>query len=144
MRTRFLRGAWLLVIALAGGACAAPRILGKATIVDETGAPMPTPAAGVTVNFINLGGAIDESVVSVETDVKGKYRSPELKAGKYQVEAMLPGYVIAKATVVLGKHGGKNTPFAMHKIRESKGKSVKESQDENIPTPGEVKITPPF
>src|SRR6185503_6069014 len=101
------------------------------------------PAPGVTVNFINLTAAIEESVVSVQTDVQGKYRSPELTAGKYQVEAMLPGFVIGKTTVILKKHGSKNTPFALHKIGEAKGKSVKESLEENIPTPGEVKIHPP-
>ena len=144
MKTIWQRGAGLLAILGACAACSAPRILGRATLMDEGGPPKGTPAAGVTINFVNLSGALDESVVSVQTDAQGKYRSPELTAGKYQVEAMLPGYVIAKQTVVLSKHGGKDTPFQLHKIKEAKGKSVKESQEENIPTPGEVKITPPL
>lgn len=111
-------------------------------LVDETSPPAGTPTAGVTVNFVNLTGTIEESAVSVVTDAKGEYRSPELPPGKYQVEAMTPGFIIGKTTVVLEKHGGKKALFALKKIREGKGKSVKESDTENIPNPGEVKISP--
>ena len=145
MRLRLVPTAWVLTILVASGGCAAPRILGRASVVDEPGTPPAgTPAPGVTVNFINLAAAIDESVVSVQTDAQGRYRSPELTPGKYQVEAMLPGFVIGKTTVILGKHGSKKAPFALKKIREAKAKSVKESERENIPTPGEVKIGPPW
>jgi len=86
MRHRLLHVGCVLTILMGSGACAAPRILGKATLVDESGAPLPPPPApGVTLNFINLGGKIEESVVSVQTDVQGKYRSPELPPGKYTV-----------------------------------------------------------
>jgi hypothetical protein len=145
MRHGLLHVGCVLTILMGSGGCAAPRILGKTTLVDESGAPLPPPPVpGVTLNFINLGGKIEESVVSVQTDVQGKYRSPELAPGKYTVEAVFPGYVIGRTTVVLGKHGTKEAPFVLKKIRESKGRSVKESQEENIPTPGEVKIKPPL
>src|SRR5215472_16306101 len=117
MRKGHWRTTWLVTILAGSVGCAAPRILGKTTLVDETasaakkGESAGTPAAGVTVKFMNLTGTIEESVVSVQSDVKGEYKSPELPPGKYQVEAMLPGYVIGKATVVLEKHGAKNTPF---------------------------------
>jgi hypothetical protein len=145
MRHRLLHVGCVLTILVGSGGCAAPRILGRTSLVDEAGAPLPPPPPpGVTLNFINLGGKIEESVVSVQTDVQGKYRSPELPPGKYTVEAVLPGFVIGRTTVLLGKHGTKEAPFVLKKIRESKGKSVKESQEENIPTPGEVKIKPPL
>jgi hypothetical protein len=145
MRHRLLHPGWVLTILMGSGGCAAPRILGKTTLVDENGAPIAgAPPAGVTLNFINLGGKIEESVSSVQTDVQGKYRSPELPPGKYTVEAVLPGYIIGRTTVVLSKHGAKEAPFVLKRIREAKGRSVKESQEENIPTPGEVKIKPPL
>jgi hypothetical protein len=155
MKQLILRSGWILTIAAFGSGCAAPRILGKTTLVDDTatnGAPASggkaaanagTPTAGVTVNFINLGASLEDSVVSVVSDAKGEYKSPELPPGKYTVEAMYPGYVIGKATVELKKHGAKKAPFALRKIRETKGRSLKESETENIPTPGEVKIHPP-
>jgi hypothetical protein len=137
-----LRPAWVALALLIASGCAKPRVLGRATL-DDGGGAAAAPAPGVTVNFINLGGAIDESVVSVQTDTQGKYRSPELPPGKYTVEAMLPGYVIGRTTVELKKHGAKKAPFVMKKIQETRGKSLNESETENIPTPGEVKITPP-
>jgi hypothetical protein len=144
MRQRLLRAGSVLAILLGSGGCAAPRILGKATLVDENGAPIPGAAAsGVTMNFINLGGKIEDSIATVQTDAQGNYKSAELPPGKYTVEAVLPGYVIGSTTVILQKHGAKKAPFALKKIREAKGRSVKESQDENIPNPGEVKIKPP-
>jgi hypothetical protein len=145
MKHRLLRTGWILAVLVGTGACAKPRIVGQATLVDEKGAARPgAPASGVTVNFVNLGGKIEESVVSVQTDAQGKYESPELAPGKYTVEAALPGYVIETTTVVLKNHGKKKAPFALRKIRESKGKAVKESEDENIPTPGDVRIKPPY
>ena len=99
---------------------------------------------GVTLNFINLGGTLEESVPTVQTDAKGEYRSPVLPPGKYTVEAELPGYVIERTSVVLKKHGAKKAPFVLKKIREAKGKSVKEGKDDNIPNPGEVQIKPPY
>jgi hypothetical protein len=145
MRSMLVRGGWLLVLLAAVG-CAKPRIVGKATFVDDAAAPATagTPAAGVTLNFINLEGMIEESVTSAQTDAKGNYTSTELPPGKYTVEAMYPGYIIERATVVLKKHGKKKAPFVLKKIRETKGKSAKEAQEENIPNPGEVKIKPPL
>lgn len=141
---RKLRAGWLVTILVAGAGCAAPRIVGKATLVDENGTPVPgPPTPGVTLNFINLTGKIEESATSVQTDPQGKYSSPVLTPGKYSVEAALPGFVIERATIVLNKHGKKNVPFVLKKIRERKGKSVKESEEENIPNPGEVQIKPP-
>jgi hypothetical protein len=144
MGRKLVRAGWL--VAMVGGAagCAAPRILGQASLVDEKGAPIPGPAAGVTVNFINLGGTIEESITSVQTDAKGKYVSPELPPGKYSVEAMLPGFVIERSTVELKKHGKKKAPFVLKRIREAQGKSLKESKEANIPTPGQVQIEPPY
>ncbi len=143
MRQRLLGSGLLLAILVGSGGCAAPRILGRATLVDESGGP-GTAAPGVTLNFINLQGKIEDSVATVQTDAKGEYRSAELPPGKYTVEAVFPGYVIGSTTVVLQKHGAKKAPFALKKIREAKGRSVKESQDDNIPNPGEVKIKPPL
>lgn len=143
MRRRLWHLGWIIPILAACGGCAAPRILGKASLVEANGVPQPAPAPGVTVNFVNLSGTLEESVVSAQTDEKGKYSSPELPPGEYTVEAMFPGFVIEKQTVVLKKHGAKKAEFVLKKIRESKGRSVRESEKENIPTPGEVKITPP-
>jgi hypothetical protein len=138
------RGAGLVLAILVGSwGCAAPRILGRATLVDENGAP-GVVGPGVTLNFINLQGKIEDSIATVQTDAQGKYRSAELPPGKYTVEAVLPGYIIGSTTVVLQKHGTKDASFALKKIREGKGRSVKESQDDNIPSPGEVKIKPPL
>ncbi len=143
MRQRRRRAGLLLAVLVGSVGCAAPRILGRATLVDENGGP-GTAAPGVTLNFINLQGKIEDSIATVQTDAKGEYRSAELPPGKYTVEAVFPGYVIGSTTVVLQKHGAKKAPFALKKIREAKGRSVKESQDDNIPNPGEVKIKPPL
>lgn len=143
MKQRSLGAGLVLAILVGSGGCAAPRILGRATLVDENGGPGAV-APGVTLNFINLQGKIEDSIATVQTDAKGEYRSAELPPGKYTVEAVFPGYVIGSTTVVLQKHGAKKAPFALKKIREAKGRSVKESQDDNIPNPGEVKIKPPL
>ncbi len=143
MRQRRRRAGLLLAVLVGSVGCAAPRILGRATLVDESGGP-GTAAPGVTLNFINLQGKIEDSIATVQTDAKGEYRSAELPPGKYTVEAVFPGYIIGSTTVLLQKHGAKKAPFALKKIREAKGRSVKESQDDNIPNPGEAKIKPPL
>ena len=142
MRLKQHRAACGLLILAASTGCTAARIVGRTSMVDEKAAPLP-PSAGVTLNFINLGGNIDESITSVQTDAQGKYASPVLPPGKYTVEAMYPGFVIERTSVVLKKHGKKSAPFVLKKIHETAGKSVREAQTENIPNPGEVKIKPP-
>ena len=145
MKRKLLCAAWLTALVAASAACTAPRILGKASLANEQGAPgLGPPAVGVTVNFINLGGTLEESVPTVQTDAKGEYRSAVLPPGKYTVEAEFPGYVIERTSVVLNKHGAKKAPFVLKKIREAKGKSLKEGKDDNIPNPGEVQIEPPY
>ena len=59
---------------------------------------------GVTLNFINLGGTLEESVPTVQTDAKGEYRSPVLPPGKYTVVGTRPGFrdVRREITVVPG------------------------------------------
>lgn len=143
MTSKRLRGAWLLAVLAGSAGCAAPRVLGRATLADENGAPLPQATSGVTVNFINLEGKIEESIPSVQTDPQGKYESPVLAPGKYTVEAAYPGYVIERTTVVLKKHGKKKALFVLKRIRESAGRSVRESKEDNIPNPGEVQIRPP-
>ena len=142
MRCKLHQAVVLVVVAVLATGCTAARIVGKTTLMDDKGTPLP-PTPGVTVNFINLGAALEDSLASAQTDVKGKYESAVLPPGKYTVEAMYPGYVIERATVVLGKHGKKKAPFVLKKIREGSSRSVNEAQEENIPNPGEVKIKPP-
>jgi hypothetical protein len=145
MKRKLLSPAWLVALLALSAGCAAPRVVGKATLANEPGVPGPgAPAVGVTLNFINLGGTLEESIPTVQTDAKGEYRSPVLPPGKYTVEAELQGHVIERTSVVLKKHGAKKAPFVLKKIREAKAKSVKEGKDDNIPTPGEVQIKPPY
>jgi hypothetical protein len=119
------------------------RLVGKVKLADEAGGGVPTNGTGVTVNFINLGSKIEESLLSVQSDAAGAFRSPKITPGKYKVEAMYPGYVIESMNVEVKSHQHKKANVVLKKIREARGKSVKEGQEENIPTPGEVKITPP-
>jgi len=142
MKCKLHQAGTLLVIAVFSTACTAARIVGKTTLMDEKGMALP-PTPGVTVNFINLGAALEYSLASVQTDVKGNYASAVLPPGNYTVEAMYPGFVIERATVVVKKHGKRKTPFILKKIREGSSRSVNEAQEENIPNPGEVKIKPP-
>jgi hypothetical protein len=147
------RVALLCVLAAGSQGCAVFRpmafwrdtlIKGNISLVDEKGAPMAgAKAEGVTVNFINLSGSLEESVVSVASDPMGRYRSPKVLAGSYKVEALLPGYVIETQSVKVKNHEQKNTPIVLKKIREAKGKSLRESDDDNIPNPGDVQIAPP-
>jgi hypothetical protein len=118
-------------------------IKGKVTLADEKGTPVGTPPEAVTVNFINTTAKIEESVVSVNTDALGKYQSPKLTPGQYKVEAFLPGHVIETQNVKLRSHEHKGTPFTLKKIRETRSKTLRESDDDNIPNPGDVQIAPP-
>src|SRR5688572_21021303 len=93
------------LLAVCASGCAT-MVKGKVTLADERGTPLAdVKPEGVTVNFINLGGNIDESLVSVVSDPTGKYQSPKLPPGQYKVEAFLPGYAIE--TVTLKVKGGK-------------------------------------
>jgi hypothetical protein len=114
-----------------------------ATAANRKGVPADPPAANVTLNFINLDGRIEDSLVSVQTDALGKYRSPKLLPGNYTVEAMLQGYVIEKATILLRPHEYKRVDFALVKIGEAKSRSMKEAEEDNIQAPGQVRITKP-
>jgi hypothetical protein len=142
MSSKLRRAGCLLAVVLSGTACTAARIVGKTTLLDEKGVALP-PTAGVTLNFINLEGKLEDSLATVQTDAKGKYESAVLPPGRYTVEAMYPGYVIEHTTVVVKKHGKRKAPFVLKKIHETSGRSVNEAQEENIPNPGEVKIKPP-
>jgi hypothetical protein len=97
----------------------------------------------VTLNFIHQEGTLEGTLVSVETDPLGRYRSPKLVPGTYTVEAMLPGYVIARAVVVVRSHEYKRADFDLHRIGEAEGKTLSEATDDNIPAPGEVQIGRP-
>jgi hypothetical protein len=151
MTRRLILGS-VLAVAICGAGCSIFRplafwrdtlIVGTVKLMDENGAPLTTPATGVTINFIFLGGKIEDSLLSAQTDERGRFRSPKLLPGEYKVEAMLSSFVIETATVKVKSHEHKKALFALKKIRETKGRSVRESDEENIPNPGEVQITPP-
>jgi hypothetical protein len=119
-------------------------IVGKVQLVTENGAPVSDRApTGVSINFINVTARLEESVLSAQSDAQGKYRSPKLLPGRYKIEAMLPGYVIESAEAQVKGHQHKKVPFVLKKIGEARGRSVRESDEENIPNPGEVQIMPP-
>jgi hypothetical protein len=152
MRQKILLTGILLLGFLGGSACSVLRpilfwrdcrIVGHVKLVDENGVPLQKPAAGVIFNFINLGGRIEDSVLSAQSDATGKYASPKLKPGSYKVEAMLANYVIESATIKVKSHEHKKFVFTLKKIREGQGRSLRESEQDNIPNPGEVQITPP-
>jgi hypothetical protein len=153
MRKKLVRTAMFLLILGGTVGCSVFRpvlfwretlIVGKATLADESGVPVRgSMAQGVTLNFIYVGGRIEESVLSATTDAMGKYRSPKLLPGRYKVEAFLPGYVIETIEVLVKSHEHKGMPIVLKKIRETKGKSAHEGQDDNIPNPGDVQIMPP-
>lgn len=152
MRTTRTTALLLAVLALASGCSVVrpllfwrePVIFGKAKLLDVEGEPLDEQAkSGVTVNFINLEGRLEDSLVSVTTDDKGKYRSPELAPGEYAVEALLSGFALAKETVQVRSHEHRKMNFELRKIREATGHFMRESEDDNIPTAGEVQISPP-
>ena len=149
LRMRLVQLGVLAVLLCALNACALafwrePLVVGKVQLVTENGAPVTDRApTGVSVNFINVTARLEESVLSAQTDPQGKYRSPKLVPGRYKVEAMLPGYVIESAEAEVKSHRHKKVPFVLKKIGESRGRSVRESDEENIPNPGEVQIMPP-
>jgi len=152
--TRRILGAGLVFALLAGATgCGVarplllwrePAIFGKAKLLDVEGEALEVQESpGVTVNFINLEGRIEESVISVRTDEKGKYRSPELPPGEYAVEAHVPGFALEKATVRVRSHEHKKVNFELQQIREAAGHFMREGDDDNIPHAGEVQIGPP-
>ena len=152
--TRQILGAGLVFALLAGATgCGLarplllwrePAIFGKAKLLDVDGKAFKDEKShAVTVNFINLEGRIEESVISVRTDDKGRYRSPELPPGEYAVEAHLSGFALEKETVKVRSHEHKKVNFELQRIREAAGHFMREAEDDNIPHAGEVQIGPP-
>ena len=88
-------------------------------------------------------GTLEGTLLSVETDPLGRYRSPKLIPGTYTVEAMLPGYVIERSVVVVRSHEYKRVDLALYRIGEADGKSLSEADEDNIHAPGEVQIGRP-
>ena len=121
-----------------------PTILGQAQLTDANGTLLTDrKPEGITMNFINLQGSLEDTLLSVQTDPLGQFRSPELVPGEYAVEASLAGFVIERQNVLVRSHEYKRVNFVLRKIGERTGRSQRESEDDNIPTPGEVQIGPP-
>ena len=116
-------------------------IQGQTKLVGKDGTSATT--APVTLNFINLQGSIEDSLISAQTDSLGKYRSPKLLPGKYTVEAMVPGFIIERTMVVVKNHEFKRVDFTLRQIGEAEGLSMKEAEEDNIRAPGQVRISRP-
>jgi hypothetical protein len=120
-----------------------PLIHGQTKLMGE---PLPDTAgtnAPVTLNFIHQEGTLEGTLLSVETDPLGNYRSPKLVPGTYTVEAMLPGYVIGRAEVVVRSHEYKRVDLNLYRIGEAEGRTLSEAGEDNIAAPGEVQIARP-
>lgn len=120
-----------------------PLIHGQARLMGEALPPTDSTDVPVTLNFIHQEGTLEGTLLAVETDPLGKFRSPKLVPGTYTVEAMLPGYVIGRAVVVVRSHEYKRIDFNLYRIGEAEGKSLSEAFEDNIPAPGEVQIARP-
>jgi len=121
----------------------APMIMGDARMAGEAVQPTGTEDQPITVNFIHHEGTLDDTLISVETDPLGRFRSPELLPGVYTVEAMLPGYVVAESIVEVKNHQHRKLNLTLYPIGEAEGRTMSEAEDENIKTPGQVQIGPP-
>jgi hypothetical protein len=120
-------------------------ILGDARVMDAA-AHRPAPGTEnvpITVNFIHHQGTLDDTLISVEADPLGKFRSPELVPGVYTVEAMLPGYVVAETIVEVKKHQHRKLSLTLYPIGEAEGRAMTEAEEENIKAPGQVQIGKP-
>jgi hypothetical protein len=120
-----------------------PLIHGQTKLMGEA---LPSTAGTdvpVTLNFIHQEGTLEGTLLSVETDPLGRYRSPKLVPGTYTVEAMLPGYVIERAVVVVRSHEYKRVDLNLYRIGEAEGKTLSEAGEDNIAAPGEVQIARP-
>jgi hypothetical protein len=148
MTSRILGAAALLAI-LGATACRPlmfwrdPLIHGQTKLMGEALPSTVATDVPVTLNFIHQEGTLEGTLVSVEADPVGRYRSPKLVPGTYTVEAMLPGYVIGRAVVVVRSHEYKRADFNLYRIGEAEGKTLSEATDDNIPAPGEVQIGRP-
>lgn len=120
-----------------------PLIHGQTKLMGEALPPTAGTNASVTLNFIHQEGTLEGTLLSVETDPLGRYRSPKLVPGTYTVEAMLPGYVIGRAVVAVRSHEYKRADFNLYRIGEAEGKTLSEAGDDNIAAPGEVQIARP-
>ncbi len=120
-----------------------PLIHGQAKLMGGPLAPTDATDVPVTLNFIHQEGTLEGTLLSVETDPLGRYRSPKLVAGTYTVEAMLPGYVIGRMVVVVRSHEYKRVDFNLSRIGEAEGKTLAEALEDNIAAPGEVQIGRP-
>lgn len=141
--------AGLLLATFAAAGCIRPLafwretlIQGQTKLLAKEGTAVAN-AQTVTVNFINLGGSIEDSLISAQTDALGKYRSPRLLPGKYSVEAMIAGFVIERTVVEVKNHEYKRVDFVLHQIGEAEGLSQKEAEEDNIRAPGQVRISRP-
>lgn len=118
-----------------------PLIHGQTQVV---GAPATgTEGTPITLNFIHHQGSLEDTLVSVEADPAGRYRSPELVPGAYTVEAMLPGYVIAESVVEVRSHEYKRVDMKLYRIGEAEGRTMTEAEEDNIRAPGQVQIGRP-
>ena len=120
-----------------------PLIHGQTKLMGEALPPTDATDVPVTLNFIHQEGTLEGTLLSVETDLLGRYRSPKLVPGTYTVEAMLPGYVIERSVVVVRSHEYKRVDLALYRIGEADGKSLSEADEDNIHAPGEVQIGRP-
>lgn len=120
-----------------------PLIHGQTKLMGEALPPAAAADVPVTLNFIHQEGTLEDTLLSVETDPLGRFRSPKLVPGTYTVEAMIPGYVIERTVVVVRSHEYKRVDFNLYRIGEAEGKTLSEASEDNIPAPGEVQIARP-
>jgi hypothetical protein len=120
-----------------------PMIHGDTRLIGDNGQPIDGVGEPIILNFIQLDGNLEDTLVSVETGPLGQYISPKLFPGNYAVEAMLPGFVIEKQVVEVRSHEHKRVDFTLYRIGEAEGRSLAEAEELEIAAPGQVQIGPP-
>jgi hypothetical protein len=130
-------------------ACA-PAIRGTIMLVDVNNRPIPVTVAspeGATVNMINTSASVEQASHSVTATADGKFESLKdaISKGKYQVEISQLGFQTETRTVEVGTFSNPTVDVSLHKILESKHRSIRgsHSDEDKIVNPGEVNIQPP-
>ncbi|HEX7126453.1 MAG TPA: carboxypeptidase-like regulatory domain-containing protein [Thermodesulfobacteriota bacterium] len=137
----------VVTAALAAGGCAT-QIVGRVSLLDESGAPLPVEEAAPQESFVNIIGTtatIDQASHTAPVGPDGSFVKKDLPPGVYKVEVSRPGFVTVTQQGELKKFRSLKVDARLTRIPEGERRSLAESsvEEDKIVDRGDVSIAPP-